>query len=518
MRPDIADLISKMTLEEKAGCCSFLNVKYTRPVERLGIPKIKVADGPVGYRLQEGDGEPGIYPALPMVCFPAPCLLACSFDPGLLEEMGELFGSELREKKVGMIYAPALNIKRNPLCGRNFEYYSEDPHLSGEIALGIVKGLEKTGVCAMVKHYALNNCENYRLINESVADERAVREIYLSGFEKVVKDGKPRGVMASYNMFGGKFVTENKWLLQDVLRGEWGFDGMIQSDYGAVSDRVEALKGGTDLECPPMYDEEIVAAVKDGSLDIKVVDEAVRRNLQVIFDEAELFKQDFACDRDAHHEFVVRAAAESMVLLKNENSLLPFSKKDKIAVIGAFAEKPRIEGAGSSFVNPYKLDRPLDSLKEEGISFEYAKGYEMSGKENEELIEEAVKIAGQAEKCLVFIGLPDNYESEGYDRDDMLLPQNQLALMEKLTAANKNIAAVMLTGSPVEIPFIDKISALLYAYLPGQGIGRSVNKIIFGEISPSGKLAESLPVNTPTYPLSISTKGAARPTTPRASS
>ena len=504
---DIKALVKQMTVEEKAGLCSGLDFWHTKSVDRLGIPSVMVSDGPCGLRKQDMTGDHlGINDSIKAVCFPSGCLTACSFDPALLQKEGEIIGDECQAEDVSVILGPALNIKRSPLCGRNFEYFSEDPYLAGEISAAYVKGVQSKNIGTSVKHFAANSQEFRRMSSSSNVDERTLREIYLPAFEKTVKEGKPDTVMCSYNRLNGTFASENKWLLTDVLRTEWGFDGYVVSDWGAVNKRVDGLKAGLDLEMPASggtTDRQIVEAVKNGSLDESVLDQAVERILKIVYKYLD-GRQPGNFDKEAHHLIVADIARESMVLLKNEKGMLPLSEKDAgdILFVGLFADKPRYEGGGSAHINTWKVTGALEAAKAAGLNINYVQGYDVEEKKDSELLPAALEAAKRAKKVVIFAGLPDSYESEGYDRSHMKLPQNQDKLIEEIVKVNDNVVVVLHNGSPVEMPWIGKVNAVLESYLAGESVGMAQFDLLFGKANPCGKLAESFPVklsDNPSY-------------------
>jgi beta-glucosidase len=496
----IREKIKQMTLQEKASLCSGSDFWHTASVERLGIPAIMMADGPHGLRKVVENPETGESETVEGVCFPPAVLLACSWDKSLLKELGETLADESLSEQISILLGPAINIKRSPLCGRNFEYLSEDPYLSGNLSAEYIKGVQSKGVGTSLKHFTANNQEHKRLsINERI-DERTFREIYLSNFEIPIKEAKPWTVMCAYNKINGTHCSEHKTLLTDILKDEWGFDGIVISDWGAVNQRVDALKARLELEMPAsdgIGEEKIINAVQNGSLDETTLDHAVERLLTVIFKAVENRKENCTYDKEEHHAIAARAAAESMVLLKNEGNVLPLKKSGKIAVIGEFAEKPRFQGGGSSHVNAFKIDAPLEEIRKlagEKTAIDFAKGYEIDSDEiNPVLLEEAKEVASTADVVVLFAGLPERYESEGYDRKDMHMPLNHNKLIETVTAANPNTIVVLNNGAPVEIPWINDVRGLLEAYLGGQACGSAIAKILFGETNPSGKLAETFP-------------------------
>lgn len=496
---DIKALIKKMTLEEKAGLCSGSDFWHTKAVERLSVPAVMVSDGPHGLRKQEeGADHLGIHDSIKAVCFPAACATACSFDRTLLREMGSALGKECRAEGVAVLLGPAVNIKRSTLCGRNFEYFSEDPYLAGELACAFVQGVQGEGAGVSVKHFAANNQETRRMSVSSEVSERALREIYFPAFEKVVKDAKPATVMCSYNKLNGVYASENEWLLTDVLRKEWGFGGFVVSDWYAVSDRVKGLKAGLDLEMPggdEENDKKIVAAVKSGELPEEVLDEAVERMLRVILPLSKERTAPF--DREKDHEKAVSIATESAVLLKNEGAL-PLALGEDVLFVGEFAQRPRFQGGGSSHINAWRTEGALAFTQ--GVR--YVRGFGTDGEGTQEELNEALAAANEAKTVVVFAGLPDRYESEGYDRTHMRLPDAENRLIGALCEAGNKVVVVLHNGSPVEMPWIGKADAVLEMYLAGEGAGEAAVRLLTGEENPSGKLAESFPLrleDTPSY-------------------
>ncbi|SCH16118.1 Thermostable beta-glucosidase B [uncultured Blautia sp.] len=505
MERDLKKIVSEMTLEEKAGMCSGLDFWHLKEVEHLGIPKVMVSDGPHGLRKQDEKGDHlGINDSIKAVCFPPAVLSACSFDRGLMEEMGKAIGREAQANDVSVVLGPAVNIKRSPLCGRNFEYYSEDPYLAGEIAAAFVKGVQSQHVGTSIKHFAANNQEYRRMSSSSEVDERTLREIYFPAFETAVKKAQPYTFMCSYNQINGTFASENKWLLTDVLRGEWGFKGYVMSDWGAVNDRVKGLEAGLELEMPASggdNDSMIVKAVKDGALEEKILDQAVERILRIIFEYADHRKpQEFTMEKD--HEEAQHIAEESMVLLKNENHILPLKTSEKAAFIGGFARNPRFQGGGSSHINCFKITNVLDSVPCDA-QVVYAEGFPADRDfYDKALADEAVKAAAEADKAVIFAGLPESFESEGYDRSHMRLPECQNRLITEILKVQPNTVIVLHNGSPVEMPWLGEIKGLLETYLGGQAGGAAAANILYGKINPSGKLAETMPLklsDNPSY-------------------
>ena len=505
MNKTIQQFIREMTLEEKASLCSGKDFWNTKTVERLGIPGIKVSDGPNGLRTPKIDSKDLGFEAKEAVSFPPACLSACSFDEELLHAMGERLGAECRAEGVDVLLGPSANMKRSPLCGRNFEYFSEDPYLGSKIAAAYVKGLQSKGVGACVKHFTANNQEYRRQTVSAEVSERALREIYLAAFEGIVKDAQPDTMMCAYNRINGEYVSERHEILTDILRGEWGYEGFVMSDWSAVNDRVKAVAAGLDLAMPgegPWQDQQIVDAVKSGTLDESVVDTAVERILRIAFKYQER-KDAPSYDMDADHTFAQKVAEESMVLLKNEDHILPLPKQGKkIAFIGAFAETPRFQGGGSASVNAHKVDCALDAAKAYA-EVSYSKGYLLEeDRIDADLLEDAVKAATEADIAVIFAGLPDSFESEGYDRADMRMPDNQNVLIAQIAAVQENTVVVLHNGSPVEMPWADDVKAILESYLGGEAVGQAQARILFGDVNPSGKLAESHPIklsDNPSY-------------------
>ncbi len=494
---EIRKLIAQMTLEEKAGLCSGADFWHTKAVERLGVPATMVSDGPHGLRKQDEEGDHlGINDSIKAVCFPAASATAASFDPEMIEKMGEALGDACQHEKLSVLLGPAVNIKRSPLCGRNFEYFSEDPYLTGVMATALIKGVQSRNVGTSIKHFALNNQEHRRMSSSSDCDERTIREIYFPAFEMAVKEAQPWTVMCSYNRINGVYASENPWLLTDVLRKEWGFEGYVMSDWGAVSKRPAGVAAGLDLEMPSsggVNDRKIVEAVRAGTLDEKLVDLACERILNIVYRYVENAKPDTPWDKEAQHLQAADVAAECMVLLKNEGGILPLSKEDEIAFIGEFAEKPRFQGGGSSHINCFKTTGALEAAK--GLKVTYARGYDVAADDAPEaMIDEAVAAAKKAKAAVVFAGLPDSYESEGYDRTHMRMPASQNKLIEAVAEANPNTIVVLHNGSPVEMPWIGKVKGVLEAYLGGQAVGLAEVKVLFGDVNPSGHLPESFPL------------------------
>ena len=496
-REGLKELVAKMTLEEKAAMCSGADFWHTEAVERLGIPAMMVSDGPHGLRKQDQEADNlGVNDSIKAVCFPAGCGTAASFNRELITKMGEALGEECQAEGVGVILGPAVNIKRSPLCGRNFEYYSEDPYVASEIAGALIAGVQSKNVGTSIKHFLANNQEHRRMSSSSEIDERTLREIYLAAFEGAVKKQKPWTVMCSYNRINGTYAAENKEMLTDVLRKEWGFDGFVVSDWGAVNDRVPDLEAGLDLEMPSsggVNDRLIVEAVKEGRLKEEVLDQAVENILNIVFRYEENRDKTAVFDRDKDHELAKKVAEETCVLLKNEDSILPLEEKEEIAFIGKYAGKPRYQGGGSSHINSHKVTSAWDCVKDWG-NVSFAEGFRDDvDKTDEALLTEAVELAKKAKVAVIFAGLPDSFESEGFDRTHMRMPDCQNELIARVAAVQPNTVVVLHNGSPVEMPWADQVKGILEAYLGGQAVGAAVVDILFGKVNPSGKLPETFP-------------------------
>lgn len=510
MEERIKKIIDQLTLEEKAGLCSGADCWHTKALPEKGIPAIRMCDGPSGLRFQSGeDDHMGVHASTQMVSYPTGCAMASSFDRELMERVGAAIGEESRSVGVSLVLGPASNIKRNPLCGRNFEYLSEDPFLTGEMSAAEIRGIQSQNVGACMKHYACNNQETWRMKIDARVDERALREIYLAGFERAVKQEQPCALMASYNRVNGEHVTESRFLLTEILREEWGFEGFVVSDWGASNNRAAGVEAGMDLEmpgCNGITDEQLVRAVQEGRLKEEVLDQAAGRILEkVIQYQTEPTGKDFA--REEHHNLAVEAAAESAVLLKNEGQLLPLEEGKKVVFVGRFAEAPRFQGGGSACVTPFKL---TNARKEaEGINgVSYVPGFTEEGDcVNEEWQKEAVQAALEADAAVIFAGLPEVFESESYDRPDMKLPSCQNQLIDAICSVQSNVVVVLYSGSAVEMPWADKVSSILQMHTGGQGTGEAVVSLLFGKKNPCGKLAETYPVRLQDVPSYLNFPG-----------
>lgn len=487
--------VNDLTLEEKAALTSGTNPWSLGNVAAKGLPNYTITDGPHGLRKAQNTESMDVEENVPATCFPPAAGMACSWNPELVERVGEAMGEECIQEQVAVILGPGVNIKRNPLGGRCFEYWSEDPYLAGHTAVGIVKGVQSKGVGTSLKHFAANNQETDRLRISATISPRALREIYLPAFEYIVKTAQPWTVMCSYNKINGVFSSQNRWLLTDVLRGEWGFKGIVMSDWGAVSDRVAALNAGLNLEMPPSNtDDQIVAAGKDGRIPAAQLDEMAQGMIDLVTKARPAMSRDgYRYDVDAHNEIARQAAVESMVLLKNEDATLPVAKGAKIAVIGEFARTPRYQGAGSSLINPTKLTSFLDAIEERGVAADFAPGFTLDdAAQDPALTEQAVTAAQQADVVLLFLGLPAAYESEGFDRTTLDIPAKQVEVLDAVAAANPNVAVVLSNGSVVSLPWQGRAKAILETWLLGQAGGAALADVIFGDETPSGKLAQTI--------------------------
>ena len=493
-------LLKKLTLEEKCALLSGAETFKTRGMPEHGIPQIWLSDGPHGLRKQAGESDHlGLNPSVPATCFPTASAVANSWDAALGEEIGAALGEEAAAQEVSVVLGPGLNMKRNPLCGRSFEYFSEDPYLAGKLAAGYIRGIQSKGVAACPKHFAVNSQETRRMASDSIVDERTLREIYLTGFEIAVKEGHPRSIMSSYNLVNGTYANENKHLLMEILRGEWGFDGAVITDWGGSNDHALGVKNGSTLEMPaPGGDSvrELLAAVEIGKISESDIDARLSELLPLVFDtKAALDAAPREFDAAAHHALARRAAAESLVLLKNEGSLLPLAAGSKVAVLGDFAKNPRYQGAGSSMVNSTQVDVLLDKLIDSELNvIGYQQGFDRHGKPDAALQKSACELATQADTVILCMGLDEIAESEGLDRSNLRLAQNQVDLLQAVAVVNPKIVVVLYSGSVVETPWLDNCQALLYAALGGQAGAGAVADALTGKVNPCGKLAETWPL------------------------
>ena len=495
-----ADVIAKLSLREKCALLSGATVFETHALPNKGVPAIWLSDGPNGLRKQAGPADHlGLNPSEPATCFPTAATVANSWDPALGEEIGKALGEETASYRVNVILGPGLNTKRSPLCGRDFEYFSEDPYLSGKLAAGYVRGIQSVGVSACPKHFAANNQELRRMASNSVLDERTLRELYLTSFEIAVKEGRPKCIMTSYNRVNGTYANENHHLLQDILHGEWGYDGAVVTDWGGSNDHVEGVREGSTLEMPcPGFGsaKRLMQAVEEGRLPESAVDARVDELLELVFTtDAAVKAAPKRFDRDAHHALARRAAAESVVLLKNEDDLLPLKPGQRVALIGDFAQTPRYQGAGSSSVNATRVDNLKDAAEADDITLAgFCVGYERSGTPNPAFVEEAAALARKADVVVLCMGLDESSESEGLDRSHICIPENQKRLLEAVAQANENLVVVLSAGSVVETGWVSRCKAVLHAYLGGQAGAGAIMDVLTGRVNPSGKLAETLPL------------------------
>ena len=495
------DIISKLTIEQKCALLSGKNTWQTQHYPKQGVPSIWLSDGPNGLRKQAGAADHlGLNPSELATCFPTAATMANSWDPALGEEVGKALGEETAAYRVNVLLGPGLNVKRSPLCGRSFEYFSEAPYLSGKMAAGYVRGIQSTGVAACPKHFAVNNQELRRMASDSILDERTLRELYLTAFEIVVKEAHPKAIMSAYNKVNGVYANENEHLLLDILRKDWGFDGAVVTDWGGSNDHVEGVKNGSTLEMPSPglgAARKLLKALEEGKISEHIIDERVDELLDLALstDEA-IQKAPRKFDEAAHHQLAKRAAAESIVLLKNEDGILPLKHGKKITLIGDFAIKPRYQGAGSSMVNPTRLDSLKDAAETAGLNLiGYCSGYERSGKPNKAYLEEAVAQAKLAEVVILCIGLDESSESEGLDRSHICIPAVQKQLLDAVAAVNKNLVVVVSAGSVIEIDWVTKCKAVVHGYLGGQAGAGAMMDVLTGWQNPCGKLAETIPLN-----------------------
>ena len=492
---DIKETLKKMTLEEKIRLCAGKNFWETQEYEQYGIPSFFMCDGPSGLRKQEMEAATdmlGINNSRKATCFPAAVTTSNTWDKELLYRLGKAIGEEARDQRVGVVLGPGINIKRNPLCGRNFEYFSEDPVQAGILSAEFIKGLQSEGVGCSLKHFACNSQERSRLSSDSVMDERTLREIYLKGFEIAVKEAHPATVMSSYNKINGVHSSDNRKLLNDILRDEWGFNGLVMTDWGGMNDRVEAFKAGNDLMMPGgsrYMEKEVVRAVKEGRLSEEDIDRCCERIIRAALRAKETLKEQYKADYEKHHKLAVEVAEKGAVLLKNKDEILPLKKDRKILFAGAMAENVRYQGAGSSHVNAMHLEQPMDYFKD----YAFVKGCNNNGDTDEELLKELKEKASEADTVVVFAGLPDQYESEGFDRENMKMPEGHVRMIDTAVRANPDTVVVLLCGSAVECDWADDVKAVLYMGLSGEGAGKACHDLLFGDTVPSGKLSESWP-------------------------
>ena len=499
-----AQLVQQMTLEEKASLCSGLDFWHTKPIERLGIPSVMMTDGPHGMRKEDPDDHSvGMKKSIPATCFPAACTCACTWDEALLQQMGAHLADEARDQQVVTVLGPGINIKRSPKGGRNFEYYSEDPYLAGHLAAAYIKGVQSKGIGTSLKHYAVNSQEYLRMSISEVIDERTFREIYLPAFEYAVRTAQPATVMCSYNRINGTFASENKYLLTDILRGEWGFEGIVVSDWGATNQREKGLAAGLDLEMPSSMgygDKRIVAAVQSGQLSQQQLDEVATRMVNYILRYADQVTPDFRYDYSAGHALARRIATQGAVLLKNQNNILPLQKGKKIGLIGALAAESRYQGAGSSLIVPKQLVHLPDVLQQVGQPYDYAPGYTTKGDGfDQALLDEALQVAAGNDVAVLFVGLTANYESEGFDRTNLQIPTAHTRLIDEVCRVNPNTVVVLVGGGAIEMPWADRPQAILNMYLSGEAAGEAYYDLLWGDANPCGKLAETYPLAAQDY-------------------
>ncbi len=496
-------ILDKMSLKDKIALCSGASFWETKEMKKYGIPSMFMCDGPHGLRKQVNAKDMlGLNQSLPATCFPTAVSTGASWDEALMERIGRAIGAEAAQKQVGLVLGPGANLKRNPLCGRNFEYFSEDPYLTGKMAAGFIRGLQENGTSASLKHYACNSQEENRFTSDGILDERTMRELYLTGFEIAVKEARPDTVMCAYPKVNGVHCSDSKELLQDILREEWGFEGLVVTDWSAMNDRIEGFLAGCDLNMPggsAYMEKEVLQAVKSGRLSEEAVDACARRVLELVCKErrgmeeasrlSERGERVALFDKEAHHALAREAAEQGAVLLKNEDHILPLQQSKQAALIGHMAKHPRYQGGGSSHINPYQTLSAAEVM----YRCTYAPGCDGQGDTNEELLAEAVQAAGQADVAVVFVGLPEKYECEGFDRENLQLPKGHLRLLDAVCEANSNVVVVLTCGSVVECPWADKVKAILYVGLPGQAGGHAIANLLYGKANPSGRLTESWP-------------------------
>jgi len=491
-------ILNKMSTREKATFCVGKDFWHFHENDALGLPEIMVTDGPHGLRKQEeGSDNLGLIDSVPSTCFPTASATAASFDTDLMYEIGEALGEECVKEHVAVLLGPAVNHKRSPICGRNFEYVSEDPYLSGKMGASIVNGIQSKKVGTSVKHYACNNQEMARMRNDSLVDERALMEIYLKQFEIIVKESQPTTIMNAYNRLNGEYASESKFLMEDLAREKWGYEGLFVTDWGALNDPAYSYKNGLDIEMPGLPQDRIdavVNGVESGFISRERLDDSALKVIELILQYKDSQKQDVKCNMEAHAELARRAASESMVLLKNNSNILPLDTTKKIGVIGSMAVTPRYQGAGSSKINPFILDSAAEGFREAGIHIEYAEGYKPNETEpNESRMKRAESLASQVDTVVIFAGLPDSFESEGFDRTTMDMPKSHNELIARVSAVNKNVVVVLQTGSPVKMPWLGNVKAVLLSYLSGCQGGKATVDVLTGKVNPSGRLAETFP-------------------------
>ena len=515
MSMDIEQLLKDMTLEEKASLCSGHDFWHTKTVERLGIPAVMMCDGPNGLRKQEGEGDHlGINESIKAVCFPTSSAVAASFDVDMACHLGEVLGNECQAENIAMLLGPGMNIKRSPLCGRNFEYYSEDPYVSSQMGKAYIEGIQSRKVGACVKHFATNNQETRRMNGDSVVDERTWHEIYLESFRDAISGARPVGVMCAYNKTNGTYAAESRLLLTDILRKAWGYEGFVVTDWGAVKDRVKGVAAGLDLEMPGgdgarANDAKIVKAVQDGTLTMEQLDAVVKNVLTFVKNAVENRDETAVFDREADYREAVKMAENCAVLLKNEDKVLPLEEGKKIAFVGGFVEKPRCQGSGSSHINSTKVPSIAELIAGRD-EIAYAKGFDLDAEEPDESLQaEAAALAKESDVTVIFAGLPNRYESEGADRKHMRIPENQNALISAVAEVSDKVAVVLFNGSPVEMPWKDDVEAILEMYLGGDGVSEAAMALLYGEANPSGKLAETFPVKLADNPSYLNFPGEA---------
>ena len=499
------ELVARMTTEEKVGLMSGLDTWHTKPVERLGIPSVMFSDGPHGLRKQLDQGDNlGIGESVPAVCFPAAVTMACTFDPKLVSRVGQAMGEECLQEQVSVILGPGINHKRDPRCGRNFEYYSEDPVVSGTLGSAMVRGIQSTGVGASLKHFAANNQEKRRMTIDARIDEQTLREIYLKAFNQVVKEASPMTVMCSYNRLDGEYNSENRELLTTILREEWEYDGTVISDWGAVHDRTQGIQAGLDLEMPGNQgynDRKVLRDLQKGKLSMEALDLAAERVTAMALECMEAQQPGFQYDAKEHHALAKKCAEKGAVLLKN-NGILPACPGESTAILGEMAEKPRFQGAGSSKIHPLWIDTPLEAIREQIPGAEYAPGYrlEKDNDDGEELLCNALEAASRSERVFLFAGLPERYESEGFDREDLRIPENQIRLIRETAKVNPRLTVILMGGAPMEMEWEDEVPSILLLYLGGEACGAAAADLLMGKVNPSGKLAETWPMHLEDVP------------------